>query len=195
MVSPTGETFVDDAGNVKPRRYNNDGVGRAYGIELIARHEFSHNFTGWLAYTLSRSDRRDSGDSDYRLFDFDQTHILNVLGTYTLPRNWSVGGRFRFVTGNPTTPVVGSVFNSSRDEYDPVYGGVNSARIPAFHQLDLRVDKRWVYQSWMLDFYLDMQNLYNRANPEGQGYNYNFSKTQVQQGLPILPILGVRADF
>jgi TonB family protein len=195
MVSGTSELVTDAAGNSVPLRFNNDGKGRAYGLELVARHEFAHNFTGWLAYTLSRSERLDSGATSYRLFDFDQTHIFTVLGTYTLPRNWSIGGRFRFVTGDPTTPVVGRVFNASSDQYDPVYGRVNSARIEAFHQLDLRVDKRWIYQSWMLDVYLDIQNIYNRANPEGQSYNYDFSKSQVQQGLPILPILGIRADF
>ena len=196
MVSATGATVTDpNDGTVRPLRYNNDGVGRAYGLELVTRHDFANHFTGWLAYTLSRSERRDSGNTDYRLFDFDQTHILTVLGTYSFPRNWQVGGRFRFVTGNPTTPIVGQVFNASRDEYDPVYGKVNTGRIEAFHQLDIRVDKKWVYQSWMLDVYLDIQNIYNRANPEGQSYNYNFTKTQVQQGLPILPILGMRADF
>ena len=90
---------------------------------------------------------------------------------------------------------MGAVWNASRDEYDPVYGKVNSTRIEPFHQLDVRVDKRWIYQSWMLDLYLDIQNVYNRANPEGQSYNYNFRKSAIQQGLPILPILGIRADF
>jgi TonB family protein len=191
MVSPT--VVPDASGN--PQRYDNSGTGRAYGLELIARHEFTHNFAGWATYTLSRSTRRDSGSSEDRLFDFDQTHIVNVVGTYSLPRNWSVGGRFRYGTGNPTTPVTSAVYNASRDEYQPVYGKVNSARVPSFNQLDVRVDKRWIYQSFMLDFYLDVQNIYNRANPEGQTYNYDFSASRVQQGLPILPILGVRIDF
>jgi TonB family protein len=195
MVSPNPGQFTDAAGNVKPLRYDNTGKGRAYGLELVARHDFANNFTGWLAYTLSRSERLDSGQTTYRLFDFDQTHILTVLGTYSLPRNWQIGGRFRYVTGNPTTPIVNSVFNASTDQYDPVYGKVNSARTESFHQLDIRVDKRWVYQSWMLDMYLDIQNIYNRTNPEGISYNFNFRKTAVQSGLPILPILGIRADF
>ncbi len=187
MVSPNAGQFTDADGNVKPLRYDNTGKGRAYGLELVARHDFANNFTGWLAYTLSRSERLDSGQTTYRLFDFDQTHILTVLGTYSLPRNWQIGGRFRFVTGNPTTPVVDSVFNASTDQYDPVYGKLNSARIEAFHQLDIRVDKRWVYQSWMLDMYLDVQNIYNRANPEGVSYNYNFRKTAVQQACRSCP--------
>jgi len=191
LVSGTGA--ADASGT--PLRYDNNGTGRAYGFEIIARHDFSHNFAGWLTYTLSRSTRHDSGATEDRPFDFDQTHIVNVVGTYSLPRNWSVGGRFRYGTGNPTTPIVGRVYDASRDEYDPIYGKVNTARVPSFNQLDLRVDKRWIYQSFMLDFYLDLQNVYNRANPEGLTYNYNFSKRGIQQGLPIFPILGVRVDF
>jgi TonB family protein len=195
LVSPTTAQALDGAGVAQPLRYDNNGVGRAYGLEVVARHDFTNHFSGWLAYTLSRSERRDSGAADYRLFDFDQTHILAVLGSYVLPRNWQIGGRFRYVTGDPTTPVSGGVFNASRDQYDPIYGPVNSARIQAFHQLDIRVDKRWIYRNWIMNLYLDLQNVYNRANPEGVTYNYNFTKSQIAQGLPILPILGLRADF
>ena len=71
----------------------------------------------------------------------------------------------------------------------------NTERLPLYHQLDVRVDKRWVYQRWMLNLYLNIQNIYNRANPEGLQYSYDFSQSKTQQGLPILPILGIRADF
>jgi hypothetical protein len=70
-----------------------------------------------------------------------------------------------------------------------------SARVPAFHQLDIRVDKRWIYNSWMLTAYLDLQNVYNRANPEEVQYNFNFRKSQYSQGLPIYPILGLKGEF
>ena len=194
LVSRT-EDIAERDGMPRPLIYDNGGKGRVYGLELVARHEFANNFTGWFAYTLSRALRTDSGKSDERLFDFDQTHILTAVGSYSLPRNWQVGGRFRLVSGNPRTPVVGSVFNASFDRYDPVYGEVNTARNGTFHQLDLRVDKRWIYQSWMLSLYLDIQNVYNRANPEGLTYNPDFSASRRQQGLPILTILGIRAEF
>jgi hypothetical protein len=106
-----------------------------------------------------------------------------------------VGGRFRLVSGNPRTPVVASVYNASTDRYDATYGGTNTDRNAPFHQLDLRVDKRWIYQGWMLTVYLDIQNVYNRANPEGLQYNFDFSDSRRQQGLPILTILGVRGEF
>jgi TonB family protein len=195
QVSPTEATVPDASGVPRPVRYDNTGKGRVYGLEIGVRHEFSNNFSGWLAYTLSRAERRDSGAGVNRLFDFDQPQILTLVGTYLLPRNWQIGARFRLVSGNPLTPVVASVFNASRDQYQAVYGATNSARNGAFHQLDLRIDKRWIYQSWMLGAYLDIQNIYNHANPEGAAYNYDFTETKTQQGLPILPILGIRAEF
>ena len=194
LVSST-EDVINEDGMLRPLIYDNGGKGRVYGMELVARHEFANNFTGWLAYTLSRAKRTDSGKTEDRLFDFDQTHILTLVGSYVLPRNWQVGARFRLVSGNPTTPVNGAVYNASTDRYDPTYGGVNSARNGAFHQLDLRVDKRWIYQRWIFNAYLDIQNVYNRANPEGVQYNFNYRLSKPQQGLPLLTILGLRAEF
>jgi hypothetical protein len=186
---------VDDgSGMPRPLRLDNNGKGHVWGMELGLRHEFANNFTGWVAYTLSKAVRQDSGEED-RLFDFDQTHILTLVGSYLLPRNWQVGGRFRLVSGNPRTPVVGAVYNASTNEYDPTFGPVNSDRNGAFHQLDIRIDKRWVYQGWMLNAYLDLQNVYNRANPEGLQYNFNFRQSKPQQGLPLISILGFRAEY
>jgi len=194
LVSRTS-AVVTENGITRPLVYDNNGTGTVYGLELMLRHEFANNFTGWLAYTLSRATRRDSGSTADRLFDFDQTHILTLIGTYVLPRNWQVGGRFRLVTGSPVTPVATAVFNASTDQYDPTYGPVNSSRLPMFNQLDVRIDKRWINQGWIFNLYLDVQNIYNRQNVEGINYNYNFTKTSTQQGLPILTILGLRAEF
>ena len=195
LVRATDAQVADGAGMARPLVYDNAGVGRAYGVEVIARHELARRLTGWLAYTFSRSERRDDTGAGYRLFDFDQTHILTVLWSYALPRNWQIGGRFRFISGDPTTPVVDAVFNAGTDQYDPTFGRINSARQPAFHQLDLRVDKRWILKRWILNAYLDIQNVYNRANEERTGYNFDFRKATARNGIPILPIVGLRADF
>ena len=178
-----------------PLRLDNNGAGRVYGMEVVARHEMTKKFTGWLAYTLSRATRRDSGSTTYRPFEYDQTHILTLFGTYQLPRNWQIGSRFRLVSGDPTTPVTGSVYNASIDRYSALYGAKYSDRLPPFAQLDLRVDKRWIFNRWMLNAYLDLQNVLNRANPEAIQYNYDFTKSQVRQGLPIYPIIGLRGEF
>jgi hypothetical protein len=161
----------------------------------MARHEMTRNFSGWIAYTLSKAERRDAASDPWRLFDYDQPHILTVVGTYRLPWNMQLGARFRLVSGNPDTPVVGSVYDASEDEYHPVYGETNSDRIAAFHQLDIRLDKKWVFNEWMFNLYLDVQNVYNRANPEGTSYNFDYTESEPVRGLPILPILGLRAEL
>jgi outer membrane receptor for ferrienterochelin and colicin len=194
LVSRTDQTALVDGKQVA-LQYDNRGVGRVYGVEVVARHELHAKFTGWLAYTLSRSQRRDSGESDYRLFQYDQTHILTAVGMYSLPRNWQLSSRFRLVSGNPQTPVAGSVFDSARAEYQPIYGAKYTSRDPMFYQLDIRLDKRWIYNGWMLNAYLDIQNISNHTNSEGTSYNADYTQTKTTSGLPIYPILGVRGEF
>ncbi len=194
LVGRSDELVVRD-GETVPLNYNNQASGRAYGLTVSARHELADKFFGWLAYTWSRSERKDPGQDDYRLFDFDQTHILTLIGGYRLPRNWEISSRFRYVTGNLYTPVTGSVYDSDADRYRAISGSVNSARVDGFHQLDIRIDKRWVYQTWMLNAYLDIQNVYNRTNVNNLQYNYDYSDTETQQTLPIIPVLGLRGEF
>lgn len=195
LVSSSDEITVDDQGEATPLIYDNNGRGRAYGMEVFLRHQLANNFFGWVSYTLSRSERRDSGESSYRLFDVDQTHILTVLGSYSLPKEWSVGAKFRLISGNPTTPIVGGAYDSDNDEYVRVTGETNSDRQKTFHQLDIRVDKRWVFDLWTFNLYLDMQNVYNRANQESVQYNYDYTEEVDVTGLPFIPSLGLRAEF
>jgi outer membrane receptor protein involved in Fe transport len=195
LVSRTSATTPDSSGAPRALLYDNNGRGRAYGVELVARHEIAHNFTGWLAYTLMRSERLDSGATSYRLFDYDQTHILTLMGGYKLGRGWDLGGTFRLVSGNPRTPITGSVYDANSDFYNPIYGAVNSARDPAFHQLAVRVEKAWKFKAWQLASYLDVQNVYNHRSQEGLQYSYDYSRSKPVLGLPILPSLGVRGEF
>lgn len=194
LVSRSDE-LVERNGEEVPEVYNNGAEGRVYGAELLLRHEFNGRFFGWIAYTLSRSERLDFGETRWRVFDFDQTHILTALGSYQLPRNWSIGARWRYVTGNPTTPIVDSVYDSDNDVYTRVPGRTNSARTSPFHQLDVRVDKRWIRDRYTLNLYLDLQNAYNRMNEEDVQYNYDYTESQAVTGLPLIPGFGFRAEF
>lgn len=144
---------------------------------------------------MARSERRGPGEENYRLFDLDQTHNLTILGQYRLTPTWELGARFRYVTGNPTTPVVDAIYDSDADSYSPVYGAVNSGRVAAFHQLDVRVDKHWIFDTWKLTAYVDVQNVYNRANPEAIAYNFDYTESKSRAGLPLIPSFGVRGAF
>jgi TonB family protein len=173
---------------------NNDGIGRIYGGEVSAKLRPTAKSSGFLSYTLSRSERNDHGEG-WRLFNWDQTHILTVAGAYRIGRGWDLSGTFRYVTGNPVTPVAGSIYNANTDTYKPIYGAINSDRSNAFHRLDLRVEKSWRVRSGSIAAYLDVQNAYDRHNEEGRAYNFDFTKTGVISGLPLLPSFGVRGEF
>lgn len=175
--------------------YNNLGKGYVVGSEVLLKYKPDAHFFGWLAYTLSRSVREEPPDYKTRLFQYDQTHILTVLGSYRLGRGWEFGARYRMVSGSLYTPNIFGVYNSDAGAYAPISGAPFSERVPMFHQLDIRVDKQWRMNGWILRTYLDVQNAYNRANPEGLAYNYNFSQSRIQSGLPIIPSLGIRGEF
>lgn len=176
--------------------YNNFGTGKIFGAELMLRYKPDARFFGWLSYTLSRSERTWVPGESSQLFAGDQTHILAVLGSYDFGRGWEVGARFRFVSGNLYTPCEQGLFSTTSTTYLCQNGPINSERLSPFHQLDIRVDKRWVFSSFTLSAYLDLINAYNRQNPDFVQYNYDYSQSRQQTGsLPIVPSLGMRGEF
>ena len=176
--------------------YQNIGSGRIYGSEFLLRYKPEGRFFGWIAYTLSRSERRDADNGAMYIYDYDQTHILTALGSYKLGRGWQAGARFRYISGTPYTPVLGGVMDYDAGTYAPINSGnLNSGRTGAFHQLDLRIDKTWTFSAWKLSAYLDVQNTYLHQNPEGVSYNYNYSQSSALTGIPFLPIIGLRGEL
>lgn len=189
--------------------YDNQGKGTVIGSEVLLKYKPDDRFFGWLAYTLSRSGRIDRPGEEERLVAFDQTHILTVLGSYRLGHGWEFGARFRLVSGNLIRPNVcnpndsacdndrsNGLFHAASGAYTPIPLTENvDERLPLFHQLDIRVDKRWPFEDWQLSAYLDVQNVYNNQNAEAVQYNFDYTARSFINGLPILPSIGLRADF
>ncbi|HEX6243667.1 MAG TPA: TonB-dependent receptor, partial [Polyangiales bacterium] len=182
----------DEEGSLIGARFENIGTGRAYGGEALLKYQGEQRFTGWLAYTLSRSERKNGPDDTMHLFEYDQTHILSLLGNVKLWWGMSFGARFRYVTGSPDTPLVGGVLDLDAGAYAPIAGARFGNRLPAFHQLDLRLDKTWKIGSGALIAYLELRNTYNRKNTEEITYRYDYAESQKVSGLPILPVIGLR---
>ncbi|HEX9102672.1 MAG TPA: TonB-dependent receptor [Polyangia bacterium] len=184
-----------DGGQALPERKSNDGRGRIYGGELLLRQSVSKWFFGWISYTLLRSERKDCASCQWRLFDFDQTHILIIAAHAYLPKGFEVGARFRYITGYPYTVAYGGWYDADVDVYSPAQGPVNTGRLAAFNQLDVRFDKTFLFQRWLLRVYLDITNIYNNANVEVNQPSYDFTRRTALTGLPIIPSFGVRAEF
>ncbi len=193
LVQPS-TNLVERDGQVVFENYDNSGRGDAYGFETLLKADLSP-WQGWLTYTLSRSRRWTTSDPTRNLFDFDQTHLLTLLGSVDLPGNWKISTRLRYVTGNPTTPIVGAVFDADNDVYSPIRGPVFSQRLSPFFQADIRIDKKWVFEDWMLSLYLDVLNATNRQNREGVSYSYDYSEQTEVAGIPVFPTFGLRAEF
>ena len=183
------------AGGVRPELEASTGRGYVVGGELLLRKALTRKLFAWLSYTLMRSVRRDAAGEPAYLFNFDQTHIMTAIASYKLPRQWQVGARFRLISGNPYTPNLGGIFDAAQGGYDPIQGPRNSSRLPAFHQLDIRVDKRWIYRRISINAYLDILNIYNHQNTERLTSSYNFQATAPIASLPILPSIGLRLEW
>lgn len=196
QVEVSVEGFYKQLDRLITQNYGNVGRGRAFGLETLLRYKPDARFFGWLAYTLSRSERQDRPEEAVYLAQFDQTHILTVLGSYRLGRGWEVGSRFRLVSGNMYTPNNYGFFDANAgvslpQAAFPPFG----ERLPLFHQLDIRVDKTWKFKDWQFSVYADVWNAYNHGNVEGISYNYNYTRRSYATGLPFLPSLGMRGEF
>ena len=182
--------------------YVNEGRGRIMGMEILARRALVDQWFGWVSYTLSKSERNDyptrtidEGNDWYR-FDFDQTHILTVVGGYRLPYDFEVSSRFQYVTGNPYTPFAGGVYDIDGREY-VLYPEAdrNEERLPPYIALDMRLDKLFTFKRWQLEVYTDLLNVIRGENPEQVQYNYDGTEREYISGLPFIPSVGFQADI
>jgi hypothetical protein len=175
--------------------YIADQNGRMYGAEVMLKHDQGKQFFGWLAYSLSRSERSDP-HTPWHLFGKDETHNLQLIGNWRLPHFWELGFRARYVTGDPSTPVVGVNYNADDSRFVPVYGPANSSRMDDFFQLDLRVDRKFTFKKYVMSVYLDFQNVswFFYKSPEFYMYNYDYTQKTAVGSIPY-PSFGVTLEF
>ena len=155
--------------------------GQSYGLEFMIRRPMKHKLYGWLAYTLSRSER--VVDGMIVPSDWDQRHILNLVVGYRWPRNYSTSVRFHYNSGRPY-PL-----------YDKGSGDVDYyIHLPGFPQLDLRCDKRFIFDKFVMEAYLELVNatlsreVYDvKRQPSGTIYE-NYYRL-------VLPSAGVHVEF
>ncbi len=158
------------------------GKARAYGAEFLFKKN-SGNFTGWIAYTLSKSEQQtpgrtalETGINNGNWYDtaYDKTHDISITASYELNEKWSVNSNFNYQTGLPTTyPTAQYTFENL---VIPVYSERNSDRLPAYHRLDVSAtyiptkNKTRDYKSsWNFGIY----NLYARKNAVSLSFRNN----------------------
>ncbi len=140
--------------------------GRAYGIEFLAQQRLFNNFYGIAAVTLVRSEFTNPNTEGFIPSSWDNKFIVSLTAGKRFGNNWEIGARWRFLGGTPYTP-----FNAEESALisnwdlrgQPIFDftQINAIRLPAFHQLDLRLDKKYYFKNWNLNWYVDIQNAYN----------------------------------
>lgn len=167
-----------------------NGEARAYGLEFLLRKN-EGNLTGWLAYTLSRSEQRtpgrvptfDNGRSnietginfgDWYSTPYDKTHDVALYGNYKLNEKWSFNSNFIYQTGQPTNFPVGQF--EFQELVVPFFGLRNQQRLPDYHRLDIgatltpkKNKNRKLQAEWVFSIY----NVYNRMNAASINFRQN----------------------
>jgi outer membrane cobalamin receptor len=195
LAATTTDVATEPDGTLRRLNFLNTGHGSTYGLEVFLKHKVTERFYGWLSYTLSHTTVQNRPDEIEAPTNFDQTHNLVAVASYRLGKGWEAGLRYQFATGRPMTPFIGATFNSDRDIYAPLRGDLRSARQQDFSQLDVRIDKTWLFDRWSIGAYLDIINVLNAENPEATQYDFRFRDTAAVRGVPIIPTLGVKGQW
>jgi len=203
-----------DFGVVGDEEVVSTGEGRAFGFEITNRIKMK-DFNMIAAYTFVRSEFTDKND-EFIPSAWDSKHLFTITTVKSFKNNWSAGFKWRFVGALPYTPFdyeLTSIKQAFDTRGGPFlnYDRINAERLNDFHQLDVRVDKKFFFDKWSIMFYLDIQNLYNYQS-ESQDYlvrdedengNYiltdNGTRYQLKR-IPstsgtVLPTIGIMVEF
>ena len=177
------------------QNYINGASGSARGLELLLRKDpggpTGSTLTGWMALSLSNSERRNDVTGANFPFEFDQPVILTLVGTWKRSDDWQLGAKWTLHSGSPITPVIGtSTYPDGRVR--PIYGEVNSERLPFYHRLDLRIDR---VLSPRFKLFFELINAYNQANLSGYNYSADYSSREPAYQLPRIISVGLGWSF
>lgn len=178
-------------------RYTNDADGRAWGMEFFINKNLTDKWYGWLSAAYSRTERKDQLTGDNFRYNYDQPVIINMVSNYQYNKDWQIGFKWRFQSGQLITPLVRADQDSDNPElYNPVYGELNSERLPAYHKLDIRADRTFIFKSWEMDFYAEVLNVYGRQNVVDYEYEgADYSKRNEVTDLPTIISFGIKAKL
>jgi hypothetical protein len=188
-------TLANSGGSIIPSFFGSKllsvGTGYARGFEISVQKSLTEKFSWVFDYSYSIVKYK-AMDGVLRPGDFDYRHILNAVVMVKASPTWELSLRWRYTGGQPYTPFDLQLSEAKDTAYFDLTR-INTLRYPAYHRLDVRVEKRFVFRRWNLDLYLDVQNLYNRKNVYFKLWEDGQQKTIYF--LPIIPFIGIQAGF
>lgn len=190
--------------------FENSASGYSYGLELFFQLKPARKFDGWITYGYALTKRHNplhTLNAQWFYPRQDQRHTLTWVLNYAFSKKIFFSGRFTLTTGKPYTEVR-TWTTQHQDPDDPAtplvwvvgeYGGMNAERFPLYHRLDLKLERSFTFESWELNFHVNLMNAYNQKNL----YSYYYDsgeplvppKREKIYNLPIIPFFGVDISF
>jgi outer membrane receptor protein involved in Fe transport len=159
-----------------------NGEMRSYGLEVLVRKNIG-KFTGWIAYTLSKSQQRTPGrnaletgvnNGEWYRSAYDKTHNIAITSAYKLNEKWSFSGNFTLQSGQPVT------YPNGQYEYQgiviPSYGLRNQNSLPTYHHLDIAATltpRKNAKRKWQGEWVFSIYNIYSRKNAASISFRQN----------------------
>ena len=205
----------NDYGVIGNELLTSTAQGRSYGAEILVKWLIARKLNLASSFTLFKSEYRNDKESEYIASAWDNRYIFNLRGTYNLPHQWSVGMKVSCIGGAPYTPydadkssLVTAWNAQGKPYYD--YTRYNEERLPAFTQVDIRIDKTFYLKRCMLGFYIDLQNIAGSKlkqadvlmstgvikNPDAPIAEQRYvMKSLKQESGTLLPTLGITFEY
>ncbi len=192
LISSTTDSY----GRITYSRIN-DSEGYAAGCDFYTTLSLP-GFYGWFCYEylVSKEDYLNNPSKVYPRYT-DQTHTLSFVADFDLGYKWDFNLRASYGSGFAFTPSI-NTYDKTTLSYKYVIGEKNSARIPPYKRIDVRISKELTVWSLKADLFLDVSNLFNFENVQGYNYRYDNNGNPMTEEIklwPIIPTIGFTVHF
>jgi outer membrane receptor protein involved in Fe transport len=187
------DLVVDDA----TLNYVNGGSGKAYGVEFLLKKDSGpdDDWSGWLSLSLARSSRFNDLTGQSFRFALDQPVNATLVSTWRVNEDWTLDARWQLHSGTPYTPINGTAGTYADGRPIPNYGALNSATLPVYHRLDIRLEKEWLHQHYAMKLFLEFNNVYFRKNVVGYTYDPTYTKRDPVYPFVLPLAFGMQVEF
>jgi len=159
--------------------------GWAMGSELFLNYHPHQNIFSWFSLQLAHSSAQEQ---------YLQPFALNFVLSWKITPNIDFGLRYRYSSGMPYIPPVGSRYISQEDRYIPILDSSASAALPDYQKIDIHIAKGWEIAEHKVITYAEIWYVPPQANYLYPVYNFNFTEEKLVVGPPIVPLLGIRVE-
>lgn len=159
------------------------GLGRTYGLEFLYQKKFTNNYYAILAYTFYYSEYTAFDPDVFLPSSWDSRNLLTFTGGYKWGKNWELSLRTRYLGTTPFAPVDEAATLANYPSIITDYSRIGEQRLDAFSQTDVRIDKKWNFEKWTLDIFLEIQNFFSQQIPDVP----QFGLARDAQGMELAP--------